>query len=432
MKTVLIFGTFDGIHPGHEFFLREAKKHGDILVAVVSGDQHVHELKKRPPIYSQSERIKQLLASGLADRVVPADRKLGTYEVILRENPDVICLGHDQIHLKRNLEHWLRKKKLDIPLELTNPFNRDIYNSTALNKPVYTRKMILFYLLMITAMAMWGLSWVSAKIASREADPSLLVFWRIFTSFVAFVPIVVIRREKLFHGWRGLFWTGLAALCLTIYNQLFFRGLIHGLASRGGVIVTTLNPLFVFLLSLTLGTAQVKPRPLLITGLLLGLIGGLLFVEPWNLTTGELLKSGNLFFLGGALLWAGLTVSGHMALKTMPLFTYNMLINGFTVLLTLPFTGSRILTGSYTPLFWIQILYMGLLAGTFANAMYFMAARNIGASRAGAFTFMVPFSAVLSSWLILGESPGWITVIGGVICLTAIYLVNKAQRKESP
>ncbi|MCK5249408.1 MAG: adenylyltransferase/cytidyltransferase family protein, partial [Spirochaetaceae bacterium] len=38
MKTVLVFGTFDVIHPGHQWFLRNAARHGDRLVAVVSRD----------------------------------------------------------------------------------------------------------------------------------------------------------------------------------------------------------------------------------------------------------------------------------------------------------------------------------------------------------------------------------------------------------
>jgi cytidyltransferase-like protein len=429
MKTVLVFGTFDNIHPGHEYFLRKAATHGDRLVTVVSGDSYVHERKRRHPIHIQNERISRLEASGLAARVVPADEKLGSYGVIMREKPDVICLGHDQNHLRHNLDHWLKKNGYPAEIITIPPWKREEFSSTLLNKPRYTRKMIGFYLIMILSMALWGLSWISAKIASREADPSLLVFWRVFTSLVIFIPLALIKKEKIFPGWRGFLWTAAAALCMAAYNQMFFRGLVKGMASSGGVIVTTLNPLFAFLLSLAFTGRKEKIGWLQIAGLSLGLAGGLLFVEPWKLTSGELLKSGNLFFLAGALLWAGLTVSGQQALKTTPLFSYNVLLYGMTTLFTLPLMFGKLVFTGYTTLFWIQILYMGILSGAFATTMYFMATRNIGAARAGAFTFMVPFSAVLFSWLILNEKPGWITLIGGIICLTAIYLVNAARKR---
>ena len=45
MKTVMAFGTFDLMHPGHEYFLRQAKKRGDYLIAVIARDSTVKKLK---------------------------------------------------------------------------------------------------------------------------------------------------------------------------------------------------------------------------------------------------------------------------------------------------------------------------------------------------------------------------------------------------
>lgn len=431
MKKILVFGTFDNLHPGHLFFLGEARKRGEILVAVVAGDHDVHERKRRIPVHHQEERMRQLSESGLADVVIPADKKLGSFGVIIREKPDLICLGHDQIHLKESLSRWLRSKQIEIPLIIIPPHQRDLYNSTSLNKPLYTRKTTLFYSLMILSMGLWGLSWISAKIASKEALPSLLVFWRVFVSLLAFIPLTIIRKENPFADRKGVLWTMLAAICLALYNQVFFRGLVAGLASRGGVIVTTLNPLFAFLLSLGFSGRQQKTSSWQIIGLILGLAGGLLFVEPWLFSPIHLIESGNLYFLIGALLWAGLTVSGQQALKRTPLFAYNALLYGMTTLMTLPFVINDLTFTGYSLIFWFQIIYMGLFSGAFATAMYFFATRNIGAARAGAFTFMVPVSAVFFSWLILGEKPGWITLGGGIICLTAIALINATRQKET-
>jgi FAD synthetase len=38
---VMIFGTFDLLHEGHQFFIREAKKVGGQLIIVLAHDQTI-------------------------------------------------------------------------------------------------------------------------------------------------------------------------------------------------------------------------------------------------------------------------------------------------------------------------------------------------------------------------------------------------------
>jgi len=58
MKKTLVFGTFDILHPGHEYFLKEAKRHGDQLVVVVARDLTVKQVKKLMPDNNELERLK--------------------------------------------------------------------------------------------------------------------------------------------------------------------------------------------------------------------------------------------------------------------------------------------------------------------------------------------------------------------------------------
>ena len=44
-KKIVIAGTFDILHPGHVYFLKEARKHGDSLVVVIARDETVKNLK---------------------------------------------------------------------------------------------------------------------------------------------------------------------------------------------------------------------------------------------------------------------------------------------------------------------------------------------------------------------------------------------------
>lgn len=92
---VLAFGTFDGIHPGHLFFLKAAKALGGKLTVVVSRDQTVCRVKKTCPRYSEQERLRALHRLKIAHRV-RLGNLIDKYQVIREEKPDCIVLGYDQ------------------------------------------------------------------------------------------------------------------------------------------------------------------------------------------------------------------------------------------------------------------------------------------------------------------------------------------------
>lgn len=99
MQTVMAFGTFDGLHEGHRYFLKEARKFGDSLIAVVAQDKTVEELKLKRPRHSLAERICAILDAGLADQAVPGDTMQGTWGVLRKYKPHIVALGHDQREL---------------------------------------------------------------------------------------------------------------------------------------------------------------------------------------------------------------------------------------------------------------------------------------------------------------------------------------------
>lgn len=97
MKTVLAFGTFDVFHPGHEFFLQEAKGHGDRLVVIVARDVNVKRIKGRLPQDTEQLRLKNVQEYESVDEARLGYEEWGRHlEVLADVSPDVICLGYDQ------------------------------------------------------------------------------------------------------------------------------------------------------------------------------------------------------------------------------------------------------------------------------------------------------------------------------------------------
>lgn len=104
----MIFGVFDDIHDGHREFLKHAKRQGDYLIAVVTPDHIVHELKGHLPDKHIGDRIEYLVREGLADRIIEGDHDHGSWRVVRRHKPHVIALGYDQErHMRRELEEFL-------------------------------------------------------------------------------------------------------------------------------------------------------------------------------------------------------------------------------------------------------------------------------------------------------------------------------------
>src|SRR3989344_1374579 len=98
-KTVLVFGVFDGLHDGHRSFLREARRHGERLIAVVAQDATVKYLKGRMPRKSLAERLADLTRENLADEIVAGDESINSWNIVATHLPDIICLGYDETAL---------------------------------------------------------------------------------------------------------------------------------------------------------------------------------------------------------------------------------------------------------------------------------------------------------------------------------------------
>lgn len=102
MNRVMVFGAFDGLHPGHLDFFRQAKQYGEQLIVSVGTDKNVANIKGTKPLFNQQERLSLVANCKLVDLAV-----LGAEEDFYRDiklyAPDVICLGYDQ---------WAKEKEV--------------------------------------------------------------------------------------------------------------------------------------------------------------------------------------------------------------------------------------------------------------------------------------------------------------------------------
>ena len=301
---------------------------------------------------------------------------------------------------------------------------------------MHDRRERLIPLLLLTTLV-WGSGWVSGKILAGTAPAWTLSFWRFMMSFLAFLPIALLRRESLALPRSALGWLAAGLAGLLINNVFFFIGLSTQLAGKGGVIGSSANPLSAFLLSIAL--LGVRPTRLQAFGLALGLAGGAVMLRLGIDSPRAILASGVLDFFAVGAGFGLLTVASGEIQKEMSVFSFGVwlyflgsLASGMVAWATdMPAGWGALLPDGLDWRFWVNTVYMGVVNGTLATTSYFVASRTLGAGRTSSFTFLVPVFALILSALILGESPEPSSLIGGALALAAVYIINREGMKAA-
>ncbi len=117
-------GVFDLLHPGHLYFLREARKLGDELWVVVARDSTARKFKHEP-IMPERSRLE------MVEALKPVDRALlghegNIYEILGEIRPDVVALGFDQVHNEQRIVEECRTRGLSTRVVRLPRFEGDL------------------------------------------------------------------------------------------------------------------------------------------------------------------------------------------------------------------------------------------------------------------------------------------------------------------
>ncbi len=283
---------------------------------------------------------------------------------------------------------------------------------------------LLFNFLVVISMLIWGGSWVSAKAIADILPSETLTFWRFFINLISFIPVLFFLKEPIRLNRTASVYVLLGSIFMGLYLYLFFKGLTYGSAGVAGVLVPTMIPLVTFVLSVFLFRQKASIKDY--AGITLGIIGGGILLELWSLDWNRVFVSGNIYFLVCAVLWSLLTICSEKAgdLVSPLIFSFfaYAFCSVFYFFLALPNGVSGVF--KLGPLFWLNMLYLAIISSTFATTIYFFASSRLGSYKAGSFVFLVPFSAIIFSWIFLEEVPKVSTITGGLTAITAVYLIN--------
>ena len=277
--------------------------------------------------------------------------------------------------------------------------------------------------MMSLAMFSWAVAWTNAKIVNEYLSFYNLIFLRFFVGFISIYPFIVKKNNFNVLTFQNLKYLIPASLIFFAYNISFFMGTHYGYAGKGAVLVTTLNPIITFII-MSIIYRKINKKDVL--GILLGLLGGFIILDVFNEGFYNIFNPSNIYFVICAFTWGVNTVITNYGQKNMDSYQFIFYCYLFTTILSIPFINIDNFIGSNLDLrFYLNFLIVSLGAMSFGTSVYMYATPKLGPIKASVFIFSVPFLALGTAYIFLGEQITLNVIIGGFFSLIAIYLVNK-------
>ena len=270
---------------------------------------------------------------------------------------------------------------------------------------------------------LWGGSFFFNGVALRELPPLTLVFLRVALAAMILLPVLRAYRiglPKGLLGWRPFF--AIALLNNVLPFSLIVMGQTYipsGLAS----ILNATTPLFTVLVMAAAGDEKLLLRR--VAGVLIGLTGVIILhgqdLGFKNQGVGILLCLAGALSYGFSALYARrkLSNSPPLATATFQLLASSLMMAIVASVFERPWRLA--MPGTTT---WLAMAGLAGLSTALAYIVFFQILRRSGSTNVMLVTLLIPVTAILLGYLVLGESISWRETIGAVVIGSALLLID--------
>ncbi|HET8984858.1 MAG TPA: DMT family transporter, partial [Trueperaceae bacterium] len=290
----------------------------------------------------------------------------------------------------------------------------------------------------LVSSAAFGTSGALAKgLLAAGWSPAAAVTWRVAIGALALlVPGILAMRGR----WRVLRreWVRVVAFGLVAVAgcQLAYFLAVERLPVAIALLLEYCGVVLV-VLWLWLRRGQ-RPRPLTILGTAVAVAGVVLVLDVFGLVQVD--PIGVLWALLAATGLAGyylIAADGTGGLPPLALASGGLIVAGLVLLVAgalgiVPFRWEPVdvqMAGLTLP-WWVQVAVLGLYAAAFAYAAGIVASRRLGSKIASFVGLSEVLFAVLWAWLLIGEIPGVIQLLGGAAILAGVVLIKLDEDRE--
>jgi len=261
-----------------------------------------------------------------------------------------------------------------------------------------------------------------------EAPAVAVAFWRCALGAAVLVPPAIVRRDRFPRG-RELYVGVASGVALGAHFGFWISSLDYTSVAASVVLVST-QPVFVAILAYLLFGERTSP--LSFAGILVALAGTAIIAADGSVGSAALL--GNALALVGAVTVAIYVLIGRSSRTTggIGVLPYSIVVYSAAALTLLaaaiPF---EVRLWGYSGETWLWIWAITLGPQIMGHTVFNWALRYVEASIISGTILAEPVVSALLAWLILSETPGVLTILGGGVVLAGLFFLLSGRRVPS-
>ena len=280
----------------------------------------------------------------------------------------------------------------------------------------------------VFTVTLWGSAFVGIRAAGASLSPGSLALGRLLVSCTLLGVVALSRRDPLPRprdlaaiAAYGVLWLGLYSVALNTAEHTVDAGTSALLVNTGPIIVAILAGLFLH---------EGFPRRLF-AGCAIAFAGTVMIgLATTHQRTGAAL--GIVLLIVAAVAYSSAVVIQKPVVARVPPFQVTFLGVVAATVACLPFAPGLVGDVSRSsPGAVAWVVYLGAFPTAIGFATWAFALRRTSAGRLGSLTYLAPVVAVLLSWILLRETPPWLALVGGALCLAGVYVARRAPRPQT-
>lgn len=276
------------------------------------------------------------------------------------------------------------------------------------------------WLLSFTVLGLiWGSSFLFIKQGLELVTPFGIAFWRSALGALVLAIIVAIKRDKLPRTMKEWVTIWIGGLLMSGIPGVLFGYAQQHVSSALASILNASTPIFT-VVAILIAFRDEKPKPNVIAGLLVGLVGVGVVLGVWAgfgtndpLAIGALILAVTCYGFG--------TPFTRKYISTMPFSStsavYVQVLTSAVTLIPFYLFGGPLFTGEFSFNSVASVVVLGIVGTGLAYVAYYDLLDKVGSAIASSVTYITPLVGVLLGALVLGEAIVWNQPVGGAIVL---------------
>lgn len=275
----------------------------------------------------------------------------------------------------------------------------------------------------------WGLSFLSIKVAVGVLPPMTLALVRfLIGSVVLSIIYFIMEKEKRLNK-KDIPMLALSG-CIGMSAYFYFEnnGIKYISASSASIIIAVI-PIFTLIAEIIFLKAELTKKKII--SVIVSFFGVYLIVGFNSGGGSENSLKGYLLMFGAVLVWVTYSITTKSLYKKYSQIAIVYFQTLFGTLFLVPFVFFETTNWSLVDnTIILNVIFLGIFCSAIAYYLYIYAMDHLGVSTTSLFLNLLPVVTVIASYFILGERINLYQMIGGALVIFSVYFANTKNKKR--